>query len=307
MQSQSDLLRGIDAFFDRHDCSNGLYLDVGTNRGVQLRKLYEPELFLAKNTRDQSIPQAMLAGFMHEMRATMQLMNESFGPTPRCGVCAIGVEPNPSHYDHLKQVTRNLRAMGYAAYVVFAAASTAAGTAQLGNRDQSRFAGGLNSPSLGLAANILPSRGSTKEHTHAGAAKNATTVTVPTIDLAHLMRHLLRRLDRHRDSTLARPTSLPVVMKMDVEGVEYELLPHLLKAEGSPLCRVRHLIYEFHPENVGMNVSEGFALEERFKTDVAAACKGHCPMIRLDDEYGRFGYQPWPRLGTRFCRRREDL
>ena len=27
MQSQSDLLRGIDAFFDRHDCSNGLYLD----------------------------------------------------------------------------------------------------------------------------------------------------------------------------------------------------------------------------------------------------------------------------------------
>ena len=129
-------------------------------RGVQLRKLYEPELFLAKNTRDQSIPQAMLAGFMHEMRATMQLMNESFGPTPRCGVCAIGVEPNPSHYDHLKQVTRNLRAMGYAAYVVFAAASTAAGTAQLGNRDQSRFAGGLNSPSLGLAANILPSRGS---------------------------------------------------------------------------------------------------------------------------------------------------
>ena len=62
-----------------HRCEH-IYLDVGTNIGVQIRKLFEPHKYLGA--------------------PVYTLFDVSFGAAAsgkRCRVCAIGVEPNPRH------------------------------------------------------------------------------------------------------------------------------------------------------------------------------------------------------------------
>ena len=62
-----------------------VYLDVGTNIGVQIRKLFEPKLY----------PRAKIH----------KIFNYFFGnltERTNAGVCAVGFEPNPSHSLHLQ-------------------------------------------------------------------------------------------------------------------------------------------------------------------------------------------------------------
>lgn len=63
-----------------------VYLDVGSNVGIQVRKLFEPELY----------PKALV----------LQKFNDFFGDaklrkTPNV-VCSVGFEPNPNHSKKLK-------------------------------------------------------------------------------------------------------------------------------------------------------------------------------------------------------------
>ena len=62
----------IDALL-RRGCQHA-YLDVGSNRGVQIRKLFEPWRYPS---------------------ATVQPVYERLFGVDRCRVCAIGMEPNP--------------------------------------------------------------------------------------------------------------------------------------------------------------------------------------------------------------------
>lgn len=64
------------------DCRQGIYIDLGTNLGVQIRKLYDPQQF----------PGAPVLPYY----------NQTFGHN-RSNVCSIGVEPNsnPSHTSYL--------------------------------------------------------------------------------------------------------------------------------------------------------------------------------------------------------------
>ena len=62
-----------------------VYLDVGTNVGIQIRKLFEPDLY----------PNASIH----------QVFDRYFGnieKRTRDGICAVGFEPNPSHTTILK-------------------------------------------------------------------------------------------------------------------------------------------------------------------------------------------------------------
>ena len=62
-----------------------VYLDVGSNRGIQVRKLFEPNLF----------PRS---------RTFLNLIDKYFGERRNSSqVCAVGFEPNPVHEDHLLQ------------------------------------------------------------------------------------------------------------------------------------------------------------------------------------------------------------
>ena len=60
------------AFLQMHNCEHA-YLDVGTNIGVQIRKLYQPHLY----------PGAEIE----------PLFSVLYGEAPRCNVCAVGLEP----------------------------------------------------------------------------------------------------------------------------------------------------------------------------------------------------------------------
>ena len=63
-----------------------VFLDLGSNRGVQIRKLYQPYLF----------PGA----------GVLQIFDRYFGPFAERNlseVCAVGFEPNPRHESLLKE------------------------------------------------------------------------------------------------------------------------------------------------------------------------------------------------------------
>jgi hypothetical protein len=72
-------------------------LDVGTNVGVQLRKLYDPQQF----------PGA----------AVLPIFDRVFG-SQRSGVCAMGVEANPHHTQYLEQLNGFFKSRGYQAVVL---------------------------------------------------------------------------------------------------------------------------------------------------------------------------------------------
>ena len=96
--------RAIDALFLNSSCSH-VYLDLGTNRAVQIRKLYQPHLY----------PNATV----------LPRFDQLFGSAPRCHVCAIGFEPNPHHSKTLDGVEKSLQAAGAPVLIFRAAASDA--------------------------------------------------------------------------------------------------------------------------------------------------------------------------------------
>lgn len=68
----------------RHNVCKHLYLDMGTNIGMQFRKLYEPHLF----PRARSLP----------------YFSSTFGDGDRRDVCALGFEPNSLHKSRLLEL-----------------------------------------------------------------------------------------------------------------------------------------------------------------------------------------------------------
>ena len=69
-----------------------IYMDLGSNIGVKIRKLFEPERYTVEDERQKPV---------------MDLCNEKFGlPDMRKknpGLCALGFEPNPVHYQRFKK------------------------------------------------------------------------------------------------------------------------------------------------------------------------------------------------------------
>ena len=104
--------REIDALFRTSRCTD-LYVDVGSNRGVQLRKLYEPDKY-------KGAP--MLSIFRRRFGGA--------GTSTFCHVCAIGIEANPRHSDRLNELQRRYRAAGIPLLILHpVAASDADGVA----------------------------------------------------------------------------------------------------------------------------------------------------------------------------------
>ena len=91
------------ALFATFNCSH-LYLDVGSNIGVQIRKLFEPHKYL-----DAPVE---------------KVFERSFGEPPRCNVCAIGMEPNPRHAGRLSELEAKLQRQGAPVAMLNMAAGT---------------------------------------------------------------------------------------------------------------------------------------------------------------------------------------
>lgn len=222
-----------------------VYVDVGTNIGVQLRKLYEPHLF----------PGAPV----------LPIFDRYFGADREKdrSLCAYGFEANPSLSRRLRALERAYRARGCRIHIF---TETAAGT-----RD-------------GIApfdfwANASDSFGSRVPIAGIRGRQRATRTMVREVDLARFLAEVHARklpaeggrpLDLLPSRSARWPGSSPagealgttasptdraaspspgvqpaVVVKLDIEGAEYKVVPHLL--ERDVLCNLSMAFVEFHP------------------------------------------------------------
>ena len=194
-----------------------VYIDLGSNLGVQVRKLYEPAKF----------PGA----------PALQMFDDHFGPSPaRNGaVCAFGFEANPKHAPRLRALeacynSRHWRTTFFAP----AAVSTRTGPLELQFEDGSEYeywgasvVAGAKGPN-GLSQSVM----------------------VPAVALSRfILDEVVGRSLPHHDATTGVVPR--VLMKMDIEGSEYEVLPELMSTGA--LCHVDTVVLEWHPEVASNN------------------------------------------------------
>lgn len=230
-----------------------LYVDLGTNTGMQIRKLFEPHKY----------PDAPI----HES------YNKYFGPfTQRRGVCAIGIEANPLHSRRLHQLQGYYQANGFPLHIFH---ETIVST---------KFV--LDIPFY-LEENTIDTShgwGST-----AAAPLGSHTITVPSIDIAALLSDILQIWTSSVGMKGSNPRSFMV--KMDVEGSEVIILPHLML--HGILCQINFLSIEWHPHIKNIGDEERNATKKLFHSLEDEKVYG-CgfKMVEFDDETYFLGEDP---------------
>jgi hypothetical protein len=252
------------------------YIDLGTNIGIQQRKLYEPEYF----------PDS----------PTLPYFDRIFGNErndenkTRTDVCSVGFEPGPIHVQRLIQLQDAYQKAGYP-MVVFTSAAvwTEDGTMTF---YEDRF-----SPEF-------------RNQWGSSLLKVHDSMMIPhevlTIDIVRFLREIFLLWDKYQVSALSGaaasqqlsaeqtqeaeagkyyfdPNKSQVLLKMDIEGAEYTVFPQLV-GHGL-LCSINTIFVEFHRHYVStedhdnlMNFLQYFAMKIK-----------NCQMqiLELDDEmYG---------------------
>ena len=171
-----------------------VYLDMGSNIGVQIRKLFEPEKF----------PGAKV----------LTIFDKYFGPHATRNpsqVCAVGFEPNPSHETYLKQLEDKYRMCGWNVMI-----NTRTG---VGSKNAvTRFANidyldGSFWP-MGVAGRLIEGEEEEKMHTE--------VEEVDSIRIAEFITDVVATRD------IPGNVQGAVVMKLDVEGKELEVIADLV-------------------------------------------------------------------------------
>ena len=104
-------MRNVFSFIEKGRCKH-LYLDFGSNIGVQIRKLYQPKQFPGSpglifcmyfnfypcSFYITNLLMALVFPFFNKMFLNASTPNSTFG-----GVCAIGFEPNSAHTEYLQK------------------------------------------------------------------------------------------------------------------------------------------------------------------------------------------------------------
>ena len=250
-----DMVR-LDELFSLFHCRH-VYLDLGSNIGVQVRKLFEPQKYLDTPDQDYRHVRRGAAGMKVHLVRTLKVWDEHFGPAPRCKVCAIGLEPNPSHRARLQEVQRRLRAAGAGVLFFEAAASGWAGEADLFG-DCADLPGGAGATSK--AAKDC-SKGATlvkpKSQAQSRSRRSNNVSRVRLINLPHMLQYVVNRL--HRAGEGAHPQ---IVAKVDLEGAEYALFTALVSQ--AKLCQAASYLVEWHamPKNSAQLSTRGQIEEE---------------------------------------------
>ena len=159
--------RATEELFQRFSCQHA-YLDLGANIGVQIRKLYQAELY----------PRA----------PALSLFNASFGPPPRCRVCSIGVEPNPRHATRLSQLMERYQRAGVGVLVLNAAISDDDGFTLLKDHNRTdHWIARHGGTRLQVAAQV-------DEGVNSSAAGKASVRKLDLASLLHVVDRLLVRM-----------------------------------------------------------------------------------------------------------------
>jgi hypothetical protein len=255
-----------------------LYIDLGTNIGIQQRKLYEPEYF----------PDSPSLPYFDRMFG-----NESKDGKIRSDVCSIGFEPGPIHTQRLIQLQDAYQKAGYPMVVFTSTAAWTQDSTMTFYED--RFS---PEPAHQHGSSLL------KVH------ENMIPHEVLTIDIVRFLREIFLLWDKYQLSALRganrshpvtgksgvddendekekyffHPDKSRVLLKMDIEGAEYSVFPHLI-GHGL-LCSINTMIVEFHRDHVTNEEHDNLI---NFMNYFATKIKNcHMQIVELDDEtYGR--------------------
>ena len=285
---------------DTYNCTMA-YLDVGSNIGVQIRKLFEPHLYrMVKPNQREYVPIDGKSSFVG-VPPVLSVFDEKFG-SDKCRVCAFGFEPNPNHHSRLELLQSHLKSLGFGVHVFYAAAAELDGVVHF--RFTNASAATIHAEDWG-AKRVA----SAAEETEAREDNSAGLVGVKAIDLVRILDAVDAGLTRKaREVGLERHG--PVVMKLDIEGSEFGVLPHAMLM-GS-FCRVVDLAFiEWHDRFFNANrkdASKGqltlAVAHEMHKMLHAAISSNKCKteLSVLDDE--TFLHDGAPMIsGTPLCAR----
>ena len=215
------------------------YLDLGSNMGVQIRKLYEPWLY----------PKAKLLPYYD------RLFGKITKGYRREDVCAFGFEANPKHIPRLKYIESAYRKKGLNVTFYHNAVS---------NRSNDKV-------TIYSETNFDVDGGAGITNVKIDKAKGMSKFDIETIDIAKFIQDKLLPLNL-----------VKVLMKMDIEGSEFIVLPHLLK--NNLLCKtaITEMVIEMHPWAM-KSVHSTLTLGE-FKKKLASQTCEPTVILGVDDE-----------------------
>ena len=285
---ETDAEHEIDQLIDAYRC-HSVYLDVGSNIGVQIRKVFQPDLYAHADPQMPSLARyfrhADFASLLNATPPVLPIFDKYFGPAPRCKVCAIGIEPNPRHVDRLAALEKTLRAAGAGVLILNrTAADVSDGTTSLLlSRASAPWGPRVND--VGLTP--LP----VNTPTPRSIRGSSRLKVVRTIDLARLIHFVRRKLQARLTGGSRRTIGLSsqsnIVMKLDTEGAEIRLLPHLIKSKAA--CDVDAMFLEWHR----LVSASDRAVKQ--KVDEALATSGcNVEVLSLDDETFMHDGMPMP-------------
>ena len=198
IQSIEAFKRSIQTKHSNEQC-HFLFFDLGSNIGVTVRKLFEPEKY----------PNAAILPTFDKLFGAADIRNNN--------VCVYGFEVNPENEPRLKRIEECYKRQGWQLEFIMKAVS---------NRDDDVVTvrrKGKGDVGANVQGRVRPN------------IPNEAVAKVSTVDIA---RFIKEKADLHQPKA--------VLVKMDIEGSEYEVLPHLLKE--NMLCNeyVTKMTIEFH-------------------------------------------------------------
>eukprot|EP01083_Nonionella_stella_P037211 101446_1 len=219
-----------------------LYIDLGSNIGVQTRKLFEP----------QHYPNATVLRFFDLLYGNVSVR--------RTGVCSFGFEPNPRHHYRLNNIEKCYNSQGWKTKFYHNAVFV---------RDNE---------------NIIFYSDEDTEHEEWGAGismnwdnqsrSENSKYNVRTIDIARFIKDIVTKYNAKH-----------VFVKMDIEGAEWPVIPHLF--HNGILCKkyIDGIAIEIH--NQAKKEMKGNWTLESLRDDLLNRSPLDCDptdIIALDDE-----------------------
>ncbi|XP_063712116.1 uncharacterized protein LOC134840293 [Symsagittifera roscoffensis] len=182
-----------------------VYLDVGSNIGVQIRKLYEPKLYVGAS---------ILPIFDDYFGDVEERLNLNKTISDGWTVCAVGFEPNSHHSEYLKQIESSYQKCGWKVKMMTE-------TAVSDRNGITKFYSDMAFQNLEWGGGVLPPGVINIAQPASSEYKN-----VSLIRLSEFIRDVVgtRRLPSNAGGS--KPPR--VVMKMDIEGSEVDVMNDLI-------------------------------------------------------------------------------
>jgi hypothetical protein len=184
-----------------------VYLDVGSNIGIQIRKLFEPEKY----------PNATVHSIFNQNFGSIEERRHN-SLEDGSAICAVGFEPNSHHTSYLKKIESAYQNCGWNVKMLTeTAASNHNGIGRF-YTDESyqnmEWGGGVLPPNI---INIAVDQVSNK---HTAAYRNVT--------LLRLSDFLKNVVGKRKIPLVEKAVPPRIIMKMDIEGSEVDVIPDLI-------------------------------------------------------------------------------